>query len=362
MKIVVCHNLYEPYERGGAERVVKDLIAAQQAAGHELVLITTRPRGRQLAPATASAPEKELKIYRLASFFYKLSAWPVFFRPLWHLANLLAINKYRKIKNILRREKPDLVITHNLMGLGLMLPQAVRSLNIRHEHWLHDIQLLHPSGLMILGQENKIISFSARSYQFLSRRLIGSPAKIISPSRWLLREHEKRKFFPNSSREISTQQPPPDPKTRADKSWAGDSPAGNNFLFVGQIEDHKGIFFLIKTFKRLPESNLKLLIIGDGSQLAAAKQAAGQDERIVFKGRQTSAAVKAAMLSADCLVVPSLCYENFPTVIKEAQATGLPVLAAASGGILEMISTSDRLFKPGDEEDLLAKLKDGQKK
>jgi glycosyltransferase involved in cell wall biosynthesis len=43
------------------------------------------------------------------------------------------------------------------------------------------------------------------------------------------------------------------------------------------------------------------------------------------------------MAKADVLVVPSLCYENSPTVIYESLGMGMPVLAADIGGVAELI-------------------------
>jgi len=62
------------------------------------------------------------------------------------------------------------------------------------------------------------------------------------------------------------------------------------------------------------------------------------------------------MRQTQCLVVPSLCYENQPTVILEAQQVGLPVIASNIGGIPEMIDEKF-LFKAGDRESLKNKMK-----
>ena len=62
------------------------------------------------------------------------------------------------------------------------------------------------------------------------------------------------------------------------------------------------------------------------------------------------------MQSSDCLIIPSLCYENAPATIYEAHAANLSVLAANIGGIPEIINSKDKLFKPGDENDLKEKI------
>lgn len=349
MKIALANNLYYPFERGGAETVVEAMIKDFKAQGHEVFLLTTRPRGKE-APS-----EPGLKIYYFPSSFHNLGRRPIIGRLFWHLGDIFSFRSYRRAKKIFKQEKPDLVLTHNLTGLGFMLPLAIREQGIRHEHFLHDIQLLHPSGLMFYGQESRISSLAARLYQALVRAFISSPAKVISPSRWLLELHRRRGFFRDSETELRPFLAPPLPPAadgKADKAGAK-----KNFLFVGQIERHKGILFLIKTFKRLPAADIRLTIVGDGSQLEAARKLAEKDPRIEFLGRRPFEETRRIMAASDCLIVPSLCYENSPTVIFGAHQAGRKIIASDLGGIPEMMEARDSLFRPGDEEDLLNKLK-----
>ncbi|MBU0880203.1 glycosyltransferase family 4 protein, partial [Patescibacteria group bacterium] len=59
----------------------------------------------------------------------------------------------------------------------------------------------------------------------------------------------------------------------------------------------------------------------------------------------------------DCLIVPSLCYENSPTVIYEAFSMGLPVIASKIGGITELMKDNqEMLFEPGNKDDLINKI------
>lgn len=352
MKIGLLHNLYGELSRGGAENVVRLMAKELKAAGHSVFLITTKPAN--LKNAQQKNIDHDLKIYYFVSNFYNLGHKRQLYRFFWQIANIFSIAQYFRLKKILKIEKPDLVITHNLMGLGLLAPLALRRLKIKHEHFLHDIQLLHPSGLMILGQEKKIQNFGARIYQALTRLLLSSPAKIISPSRWLLDLHQRHGFFPYSMGEIQPLQlsysdAPADRRSRDKMSLI-------NFLFVGQIEDHKGILFLIEAFKKIKNQAIVLRIAGDGQKLAAAKNAAAGDKRIEFLGRLDRTDVQKEMARSDYLVVPSLCYENSPTVIYEAQAADLPIIAADIGGIKEIIGPHDRLFIAGDQEDLKKKI------
>ena len=56
----------------------------------------------------------------------------------------------------------------------------------------------------------------------------------------------------------------------------------------------------------------------------------------------------------DVLIVPSLCYENTPTVIYEALASGTPVIASDQGGMRELVQTyrGGWLFSRGDAQAL----------
>ncbi|MFA6995486.1 MAG: glycosyltransferase [Patescibacteria group bacterium] len=349
MKIAVINNLYFPFNRGGAEQVVQKMITEFMTAGHEVFLISTKPS------KIAASPTDKLKIYYLESYFYNLNKIPFAFRFFWHLSNILSLRKYQKIKKILIDTKPNLVITHNLLGLGFLIPLAIRQLKIRHEHVLHDVQLLHPSGLILFGQEQKINSATAKIYQFLTRLLFASPFKVVSPSHWLLTEHTRRGFFPDSLKEVKLFNFPLPLGDQPTKN-KNDDFSPKKFLFVGQIESHKGILWLMSIFKKLDDQSISLIIVGDGQKMAAAQEIAKNDRRLELRGRLNPEDIKKIMAISDYLIVPSLCYENSPTVIYEAHALNLPVIAAEIGGIPEICDSKDFLFAPGNEEDLKQKL------
>ena len=63
------------------------------------------------------------------------------------------------------------------------------------------------------------------------------------------------------------------------------------------------------------------------------------------------------LYAADCLVYPSLVYENCPNAIQRALAAELPVLASDLGGIPELLNqNAGVLFKPADMDDLAKKI------
>lgn len=343
MKIGLLHNLTGLWSRGGAETIVENQATELSAQGHQVFIISTRSRQAN-APTNNSWPT-----YYLPSYFYNLNKLPAFLRLFWHAFNFLAYQKYRKIFKILKKEKPDLIITHNLMGLGWLAPLAIRRLKIKQEHYLHDLQLLHPSGLLIWGKEKKLDSWLARFYRYLTRKIIASPEKIISPSTWLLDLHQQYHFFPNSQTTVKKFVWPLaiTPTTTKPATTV-------RFLFIGQIETQKGIFLLLEAFQKLTDQRLTLTIAvrGGGDQLALAKEVAAADKRIRFLGPLSYLETEKIKTEADYLIVPSLCYENSPTVIYGAHASGLRVIAAAIGGIPELLIPGDQSFIPGNAIDL----------
>jgi glycosyltransferase involved in cell wall biosynthesis len=104
---------------------------------------------------------------------------------------------------------------------------------------------------------------------------------------------------------------------------------------VSVLRPAKGIEVLIEAIEAVPDA--VFLIIGDGpkreewQQLATARGVGG---RIRWAGFRTD--VDALLAGCDLLAHPSLD-EAFPTVLLEAMAAGLPVVATDVGGIPEIV-------------------------
>lgn len=349
MKIILAHNLYGVYAKGGAEKAVQRMAEDFISKGHEVVIISTEPKSDKYKKIEAEIKDETnnpRKIY-IPSKYYYLHQTPKALRLFWHFNNFCNPIKLAKYKKIIKQEKPDLVISHNLVGLGFFFNRVLEKNNIRHEHFLHDIQLLHPSGLMIKNQEKKLDSLAARAYQYITKSYFKKINKIISPSSWLLEEHISRGFFENLDSEI---RPLMETKREQEKR---ESEKNNKFIFVGQLEEHKGIIFLIQAFKKIKDDNLSLTILGSGEAEKKAKELARDDKRINFLGYLDKDQLKNEMINSDALIVPSLCYENSPTVIYEANELNLKVIAADIGGISEIIKTRDKLFEAASETELI---------
>src|SRR5262249_42276833 len=128
------------------------------------------------------------------------------------------------------------------------------------------------------------------------------------------------------------------------------SRSGDFAVFVGRLSAEKGLETLLSAWTHVPARRLK--VVGDGPLGSFAKKVASSN--IEFLGRQPVARVLELLGAAKFLIFPSECYENFPRVIVEAFAKGLPVLGSDLGSMREIIEDGRTgvLFTPGDNKDL----------
>ncbi len=340
MKIAIINNLYPPFDRGGAEKIAQQEVSALKNQGHQVFVVTSKDQ-RQSIPDQSTE-----KVYYLNSLYSRLNRLPVLFRLIWHFSQFFKPLARSKIIKIIKQEKPDLVISHNLMGLGWRLAIILKKLNIDHHHYLHDIQLLHPAGLMFWQKEKIIKQPLAKFYQLLTRPLFKHCLKVISPSWWLLELHQERGFFKKANTQVKTIDKTNYPKI----VWPENI---KKLVFIGQLEEHKGISFLLAWLKNNHSQSLSLSVIGDGSFKKTLEKIGQNNPQLNYLGKLKKEAILKELKEHDCLIVPSLCYENSPTVIFEAAQVGTPIIASALGGILELKSVFNlRLFTPGDQKSL----------
>lgn len=365
MKFLLITNLYEPYARGGAEEVVKTVAEGLAKRGHEVVVLTTGPMRYGLWP-TMERPG-QVRVLRF-------SPWNIYFvrndfrfpKPIRALARLIEIFSPHPglvVKGVIRKEKPDAVITHNLVGMGMRIAAAIKKTGVRHIHTLHDIQLVHPSGILLFGEEARAESSALRKwYEGMTRKLWGSPDVVVAPSKWLLDFHTSRGFFPNSKTAVlpnPVESPPPlTPRLCSGQVGGGRGRVVDGkirLLYAGQLEPHKGVRWLLSQNREQRTENRVVFEFAGAGLLSSEvkKAAAGDPEHLVFHGKLSQNDLQKRFAKVDALVVPSFCYENTPRVISEALGAGLPVIASRIGGIPEMIRDGEDgfLFAPGDADD-----------
>ncbi|KKW34082.1 MAG: Glycosyltransferase [Candidatus Uhrbacteria bacterium GW2011_GWC2_53_7] len=356
MKLLLLTNLFIPFTRGGAERIVELQANLLAEAGHEVLIVTPTPDPRFLESVLESGAR--VIRFRPRNLYFILNDFvqPFLKRALWHLIDLYHPYPKRLVRRVITSEKPDLVITHNMKGFGLRAFEAIRETGVPHVHVLHDLQLVIPSGLKIYGEENdwRTSSHLQRLYARTTARRLGSPDLVVSPSQYLLEEYRQAGFFLGSTTHVL---PNPAPWAKLgsgrDTGFLEKNPVSRPdpiVLYVGQLEEHKGLRVLMEAWHAV-DANLG--IVGSGELESEVETFTKERSGITFYGRRSPIEVRSLMARARLLVVPSLCYENAPTVIMEALSLGTPVVASNIGGIPELIREGEGvLVEPGNAEAL----------
>ena len=116
-------------------------------------------------------------------------------------------------------------------------------------------------------------------------------------------------------------------------------------LFVGRIDEMKGIKSLIQSFKiivkYLPDCHLYLL--GDGNYFNYFEDIIGYWNRITFTGRLNRELLYEFYRVADVGVMPSF-YEQCSYVAIEMLMFNIPLLMSTAAGLDEMVENVDKIF------------------
>ena len=136
-----------------------------------------------------------------------------------------------------------------------------------------------------------------------------------------------------------------------------------NILFLGRIEERKGLIYLLKAYKILERKfpNLRLIIVGEGPLKGDLEKWVKINKltNVIFEGKVPEEKVAVYYKSCDIFCSPAIFGESFGIVLIEAMASGRPVVAFANEGYKEVLKKGKGkrfLVKPRDYKTLAQKL------
>jgi len=124
-------------------------------------------------------------------------------------------------------------------------------------------------------------------------------------------------------------------------------PEEDFLLFVGDLSRDKGLPTLLRSYELLGVERPRLLLVGRRTPDTPAHLPDGAEMCAEWPHDHVMAAFRRCLFA----VLPSVCLDACPTTVLEAMASGRPVVATATGGIVDMIGDGENglLVPPGDE-------------
>lgn len=128
------------------------------------------------------------------------------------------------------------------------------------------------------------------------------------------------------------------------------NPRDSLFLFAGRLSEQKNPLLLLESFALMARGRpeWKLVFAGEGalrSRLQSRIEELGLQSQVKLEGWLAAASLQRLMERAAALVLPSRRGEGCPHVLLEAMAAGAPVVAAAVGGMPELVADTGLLFE-----------------
>lgn len=354
MKICIITYAYSPDNLGGADRRMEERAEELHKRGHEVFIITINTKfGKEVEERNG------IRIYRFHplnfSTFHKIGKKSNFKKVFWSIFDIYDFYSKKRIKKILKKEKPDVAHIITPIGVTMSAFDALKKMKIPTVFTLADYLVLCKRITLIKGSgelcNEKNIHPICKSYRKFNKKILENSISVVtSPSKFVLKLYKKERFFKN----IKSMVIPNSVDLAEAKIKKNKKNKKIKFLYVGGLTYHKGVQNLINSFREIKNNNLLLEIVGDGIYRNELEKLAGEDKRIIFHGKLPYKKTQEFYEKVDFLVVPSIWYEVFGTIILESFRKGTPVIGARIGAIPELIRENETgfLFNAGDEKDL----------
>lgn len=349
MKILIVHNSYAQY--GGEDAVVDAEVELLSRHGHEVYVY-----------------RRNNTAINRATFFRKIS----FIKTITY-----SKRTYREITSLINEFKPDIAHFHNIFFL--ITPSAYRACKdagVPIVQTLHNFRLRCLNGLFFrngkscelcitgnfkAGNKYRCYDRSAIksailsnmiNYHWKNRTWLDMVDRYVALSPFSL---EKFKEMGLPASKISYK-----PNFETQYLEKSKKASGKYFLFVGRLSEEKGPQILVKEWKNISDWTLK--IAGDGplkESLVKLSKNLGI-KNIEWLGSIDSDKVNDLIREAKAVIIPSICYENFPHLLAKAWALHVPVIASRIGSLESIISDrkTGLLFNPLKTGDLGCKIKE----
>jgi glycosyltransferase, group 1 family len=347
MNILFINTLYSPHIGGGAEIICQEQVEGLKRRGYAVSVLTTSSNW-----GLCKEDVNGITVYRagIKNFYWHFSNSKPnkYVRMLWHIRDIYNVGMRQYVKEVMQKEKPDVVICHNLAGFSISVWDEIKLRKTPIIQVLHDLYLLCPgSNMFKYGRACEKQCRICSLMRFCHRKKSKDINAVVGVSSYILERIKKSGYFSNAKARViyNARNIPESSEYRG-----RDSEFSFRIGYIGTISKVKGVEWLIRTFMRL-DINATLLIAGRGESIEYEeylKKLASTDKRISFLGYMKPATFFSQIHLS---IVPSIWPDTFPTVAIESCAYNVPVIATKVGGLPEIIhhEINGLLIKPLDD-------------
>jgi glycosyltransferase involved in cell wall biosynthesis len=247
-----------------------------------------------------------------------------------------------------------------LLGAGaLAARRAGRGADLVHAHWWF------PAGIQALAARTGLplvttlhgtdvrLARTRPAARAACARVLRASARVTAVSGWLA--DQAAGFAPGLASPVAVAPMPVDDLAF---SPGPDGRPRDELLFVGRLDRQKGAELALRALAGLsgPAAALPLRVVGGGPEEQRLRRLAGElgvAGRVRWDGQLPQTELADRYRRAAALVVPGQD-EGLGLVAVEGQLSGAPVVAAASGGLLDVVADgrTGRTFPPGSPDAL----------
>lgn len=347
--ILIVHNYYQV--PGGEDTVVANEKRMLEENGHNVILY--------------ERDNSELKTYSVAR------------KMLLPITTIFNLKTYNDIRKIILKHRIDVVHVHNTFNIiSPAVYYAGVSMKVPVVQTVHNFRLMCPGATFY--RNNNVCEECCEKGLFCSvkygcyrgskiqtlacaigtqiHRFTGIYKKIHYIC---LTEFNKRKLLQQG--QIADKQISIKPNFgRENGNIIPFSKRKSQIVYVGRLDELKGIKILLKTWKRIEESSsagdLELVVCGTGPLFDWCADYISKNSlsKIVLKGHLPNAEAIKLIGESKAIILPTQWYEGFPMTIIEAASVGTPVIGSDIGNVGSVIQNGVNGYKfaPNDDKEL----------
>jgi len=368
MKVLLVSHRFPPFHYGGTEVYTYNLAKSLMNAGHEVWVVYRSYDRYKRNYSTLSKEYDNIPIFTINKMVYREG-----FEKTYQDEKIDTL-----FAEILDLVEPDVVHINHLLYLSFGIVDKANDRQIPIVMTLHDYWLLCPQVHLHKNYDickekdylscaecikkqgyfggNYIALRNKRAFEVLSKI-----DQLISPSIFLKSKIIQMLDNNASDLDIIHLQNGIAFNEREKQPILEAKSSGRIILgYFGSLGEIKGLHILLDAFERLDKQKFDLKIYGncDKNYTDKLDQLFPKWRNYYFGAYTSEESVRLMQAGIDILILPSVIYENHPTVVNEALYAGVPVITSDVGGAPEMIKEgySGLIFKNLDSESLFEQI------